>query len=711
MDTTPPENITSEPKKRSTVLVISTIILLVVFFFGLKWILSLPREAVGSTPFLLFDYAVGLTMIFLPCTLPLAFVIVPLAMGKSFTKGIGMALSFGVGVTITLGIYGLAIGSLGRLLGIDQVETTKNVLYAIAGLLALGFALGELGLIRFRAPALDVAVPGFVQRQKDVLKAGFLGLFLGNVGVGCPNPLFNGVIIPQIVATGSAVQGFVIMVVQALGRVTPLLILAFLAVLGVNATSFLVRHKDKVAQLTGWATVFVGSFLFVLGFFGHDWWVVSGQHTVFEMITQENFITNLLGEKIEGVGHAHGVEGLKQTGLLGVPTQWGTPVLLFIWIAPMFWYWWRKKKSLVAVSPQDQAIERSKLNYLLWIFIVSALFLAVVFGRMLPHQFTAHWSKEAMDHEAPMAATESDFHPQFSSAPESPQAGQPFDLIVTLHDAKGNPIQDLEISHERIVHVMMASEDLKEFKHVHPEDAGITIPEEAVRKAEFRIPVTLQQAGRYRILVNAASKSKGELSATQWFSVGGEPQPISIDKNFERVRTFDGYTVTLASDLLRSGEMATLRYLIQKGGAPVTDLEPYLAAPMHLAIVSVDLNTFLHTHGGVRATKLQTPPQPPIPPLPPSSFLIPQARANGGEESDNQSKEESKEPSLKHTLSFYERFGPEIEAQLLFPHPGLYKIYGQFQHQGRVILTEFMLEVLPGPVNMQAQPHAEGHSN
>src|SRR3989338_6320508 len=40
----------------------------------------------------LFSYAMGLTMIVLPCTFPLAFVIVPLSLGNGPVKGLGMAL-------------------------------------------------------------------------------------------------------------------------------------------------------------------------------------------------------------------------------------------------------------------------------------------------------------------------------------------------------------------------------------------------------------------------------------------------------------------------------------------------------------------------------------------------------------------------------------------------------------------------------------------
>lgn len=365
------------------------------FLAGLQWIFSVSSGQIGSVPFLVFDYAVGLTMIFLPCTLPLAFVIVPMVMGKSYAKGIGMVLSFGLGVAITLSLYGALIGLFGQALGVNRVETAKNALYALAGLLAIVFALGEMGLVRFRAPSYGGSVPAFITNQKDLLKAGLLGLFLGNVGVGCPNPLFNAVVIPYIVVTGSVVQGFLIMFVQALGRMTPLFILAFLGILGINATKFLVRHKDAVAQFSAWTTIFVGGFLLTLGLFGHGWWVLSGMHTGLEFITQENFVTSLLGSKVAELGHGHQVP--IGTGLFGIPISWGTPFLLFLWILPMVWYWLNQKRRVASLPLEQQEPEKKHLGLLLRFFIVSALLLVVVFGYYLPHLFRNHWSQEAME--------------------------------------------------------------------------------------------------------------------------------------------------------------------------------------------------------------------------------------------------------------------------------------------------------------------------
>src|SRR3990167_7662059 len=166
-------------------LVLGTVIVLGLFgaFFGTS-----SPEGFG---WYLFSYAMGLTMIVLPCTFPLAFVIVPLSLGKGPMKGLGMALSFGMGVALTLSMYGVLAAIIGRTfittLGVEG-EVLKNWLYFGAGTIAYLFALGEIGLIKFRMPTYSGAAPKIIQEKGDYLKAFLLGLFLGNIGVGCPHP-------------------------------------------------------------------------------------------------------------------------------------------------------------------------------------------------------------------------------------------------------------------------------------------------------------------------------------------------------------------------------------------------------------------------------------------------------------------------------------------------------------------------------------------
>ena len=135
----------------------------------------------GETVNLAFAYVVGLSMIVLPCTLPLAFVIVPMAMGKGPKKGLLMSLFFALGLSITLSLYGLFVAIVGKSIGLDQAVgsagTVSRILFIIGGLSAFIFGLSELRLIKFKLPTYKGSYPDFIQKQGDYLKAFFLGLF------------------------------------------------------------------------------------------------------------------------------------------------------------------------------------------------------------------------------------------------------------------------------------------------------------------------------------------------------------------------------------------------------------------------------------------------------------------------------------------------------------------------------------------------------
>jgi len=337
-----------QQSKLKTILAVSVVGMFGLIVTGVLWFFLAGSAAPVGIGWYLFSFAAGLTMIVLPCTLPLAFVIVPLSMGKGVVKGLGMAIAFGSGVTIMLSAYGVfaaiagevAIGALGV-----SLETVKNWLYFIAGLFAYIFALGELGLLRFRMPTYTGAAPAFIQRRQDYLKAFFLGIFLGNIGIGCPHPA-TPVILTRIAVSGDIFYGWLLFFVHAIGRVLPLFLLAILGVLGVNALTWLVKRKDKIERATGWGMVFVAGFILVLGLFTHDWWVASGQHTVFEELTQEETVTSLFAEQIgQGKVHAHGTQELEgKTGLFGLPLWLGNWVLVILWIFPMWWYYVRNRK-------------------------------------------------------------------------------------------------------------------------------------------------------------------------------------------------------------------------------------------------------------------------------------------------------------------------------------------------------------------------------
>lgn len=265
-------------------------------------------------------------MILLPCTLPLVFVIVPLTMGKGYKKGLIMAVLFGIGVSITLALYGVGMALVGQYLG-DDVATQS--MWGIAGVASYIFGLSALGLITWKAPAYSGALPNFMN-QGDYIKPLFFGLLLGNAGIGCPCPHWY-VILLGIGALGDPVYGAYMGFVHGLGRATPVIAIAILGMLGVNATAALVKRKDTIDKLMGWALVFFGSYFLVFMALAHGWYQNSIIH-----VTWEKVLTAIGGKTISEIHPPYPRQFHQE--LLEPLKPYAPWIFLALLLIPIVWY-------------------------------------------------------------------------------------------------------------------------------------------------------------------------------------------------------------------------------------------------------------------------------------------------------------------------------------------------------------------------------------
>lgn len=313
--------------RTKTTLVSLAFVLFSIILAGL-FFLARTDQAVSLT----LSYAAGLSMIFLPCTLPLAFIIVPLTMSKGAKKGLIMAILFGIGVSITLSLYGVFMALVGQYLGLDSAT---RVMFVVAGTAALLFGVSELKFVSWAVPGFSGAIPSFIQRQGEYLRVLAMGLFLGNAGVGCPNPAFY-VLLGYIATVGDIGTGWLLGFIHGVGRATPLIFLAILGILGVNATGVLTAKKETVDRLMGWALVGVGGFILAYGLFGMDWWEKSVFHA-----SWNGFIYKVSPALAEVPGHA------VPQGILEAPFWAGWVLLAAIISTALFW---ALKKGQVAAK-------------------------------------------------------------------------------------------------------------------------------------------------------------------------------------------------------------------------------------------------------------------------------------------------------------------------------------------------------------------------
>lgn len=257
----------------------------------------------------------------------------------------------------------------------------------------------------------------------------------------------------------------------------------------------------------------------------------------------------------------------------------------------------------------------------------------------------------------------------------------PAALIFTVRDASGALIKDLQIVHEKPMHLLIVSTDLAEFYHVHPEP----LPD-----GSFRVEHTFPNGGEYKLYADFTPHNSPQVVENLSVNVSGNPGPkvpLVVDSKFEK--SVDGLKVTMKpSAAIVAGQELTLDFTAfdAASGKPALDLENYLGELAHFVIISEDLVDFVHAH--------------------------PMSKGESMDEMKMESKEESEHNSDGHShgaesKTAKKQLEHEVSAHTTFPRAGIYKLWAQFQRRGRVISVPFVVNVAAGntkPIKSAAIP-------
>ncbi|MBD0369297.1 MAG: cupredoxin domain-containing protein [Pyrinomonadaceae bacterium] len=269
------------------------------------------------------------------------------------------------------------------------------------------------------------------------------------------------------------------------------------------------------------------------------------------------------------------------------------------------------------------------------------------------------------------SAPKAGFRAELKTEPALPRAGEPVSLSFTVKNGKGHTVRFLQFVHEKPLHLLVVSDDLSEFYHIHPE---MQVDD------SYSVRQTFPYGGIYRLYADYTPPGYGTIVEQFELYVEGPERPrVPLYADSQLTKTTGGLKATLSSDKeLRAGEDLMLRFKLfdEKTDAPVNNLQLYLGSLAHFVIVGEDLNDFIHAHP-LDAGEVFDPSQDPTLHL--------------------------HDPSqLTKTL-----VGPspsEVSAHVNFPRAGLYKLWAQFQRDGRIIVVAFVLKVAErAPKTKQAQ--------
>ena len=104
--------------------------------------------------------------------------------------------------------------------------------------------------------------------------------------------------------------------------------------------------------------------------------------------------------------------------------------------------------------------------------IITIIFVMLFISMEYPTTTQAHHTQDmqetkempTMKSDGPVAALQCE--------PVDIMAGKPETITISVKDSTGKPEKGLTMTHDRIMHVVIASRDFSVFSHIHPEDFG-----------------------------------------------------------------------------------------------------------------------------------------------------------------------------------------------------------------------------------------------
>ncbi len=249
-------------------------------------------------------------------------------------------------------------------------------------------------------------------------------------------------------------------------------------------------------------------------------------------------------------------------------------------------------------------------------------------------------------------------------------SGKAQNYAFTILNNFGETVENFEVAHEKLMHIVLMNNSLGEFQHLHPEYEPNT--------SVFTIKdVIFPSDGEYLIYLDFMAEEGAENRGimipqliAEKLRVGKSdntaPQKLAVDnldKNYTSItKNVDRYKVAMGS--IKEPLSSLTRYTDNKfsftvdavDGKKINPLEKYLGTYGHLVIIHEGTHQYIHAH-----------------------------------------------PMETDTVN-------SMEFDVKFPLEGTYKLFFQFKHDGTVHRTEYVVSVGTG-ATMPMPQEAMDHSN
>jgi hypothetical protein len=223
------------------------------------------------------------------------------------------------------------------------------------------------------------------------------------------------------------------------------------------------------------------------------------------------------------------------------------------------------------------------------------------------------------------------------TAPDKISPNQPVTFGIEVQDSKGKAIAQFDTFQEKLMHLIVVSDDLQVFQHLHPTYKG---------NGRFEVETALPQVGGYTLVSDYKPAGQKEaVSVLQVRMPGNPPAAPTVDLKREKTVEATNVKLSLSKPTVEVGQEVTLTFDLKDAATyqAISDLKPYLGEEGHLVILkqSTPLTRadYIHAH------------------------------------------------AMKGT--------PEgkVEFMTAFPKSGKYKLWGQFNRNGKIIIADLWVNV------------------
>lgn len=212
-------------------------------------------------------------------------------------------------------------------------------------------------------------------------------------------------------------------------------------------------------------------------------------------------------------------------------------------------------------------------------------------------------------------------------------------LAINIQDKNGKAIAKFDNFQEKLMHLIVVSDDLQFFNHIHPTYK---------QNGRFEVDATFPKPGSYTLFSDYKPSGQKEQVSALKTQVPGKNNSSAATADLNRSKTFGDTKVnlTLSRPTIKAGEEVMLMFDLRDASKnqPLTDLQPYLGEKGHLVILrqtpTLTATDYIHAHA--------------------------MADAHSG---------------MVHFMTH-------------FPQPGKYKLWGQFNRNGKIITADFWVNVV-----------------